>query len=56
VLSLAYLPGRDAVHLHGTLRLLASDTRSVVAPLLVATLLVAAVVLGRRSVNRSAGS
>ena len=56
VLSLAYLPGRDAVHLHGALRLLTSDTRSVVAPLVIVGLLAAVLVLGRRAVSSPAGS
>ena len=56
VLSLAYLPGRDAVHLHGALRILTSGMRSVVAPLVLAALLLLAAVLGRRAVSSPAGS
>jgi alpha-1,6-mannosyltransferase len=49
VLSLAYLPGRDAVALHGTLRVLTSGMRSVVAPLLLAAIVVATSFLGGRA-------
>jgi hypothetical protein len=48
VLSLAYLPGRDAVRLHGALRELTDATRSVVAPILLLGLLVAVAVLAQR--------
>jgi hypothetical protein len=51
VLSMAYLPGRDAVHLHGTLRVMTNGMRSVVAPLAIAALLLAVLVLSRRAVN-----
>jgi len=47
-LSLAYLPGRDAVHLHGVLRELTNGMRSVVAPVLLTVVLGAVVLLGRR--------
>jgi hypothetical protein len=56
VLSLAYLPGRDAVHLHGTLRPLTSGMRSVISPVLLTALVVAAVLLTRRPVGSPAGS
>ena len=56
VLSLAYLPGRDAVHLHGALRLLTSGTRSVIAPVLLAALVGATVLFGRRGASTSASS
>ena len=56
VLSLAYLPGRDAVHLHGILRQLTNGTRSVVAPVAIAMLLAATVVLSRRALSSPAGS
>jgi len=56
VLSLAYLPGRDAVHLHGTVRVLTSGMRSAVAPLLITALLGAAIFIGGRPISRRAGS
>jgi hypothetical protein len=48
-LSLAYVPGRDAVALHGSLRTLTDSMRSTVAPVLLACVLVAVVVLARRT-------
>ena len=56
MLSLAYLPGRDAVHLHGTVRVLTSGMRSAVAPLLITALLGAAIFIGGRPISRRAGS
>ena len=56
VLSLAYLPGRDAVHLHGTLRMLTNGTRSVVAPLVIVVLVGAVLAVSRGSVSSPAGS
>jgi len=56
VLSLAYLPGRDAVHLHGILRLMTNGMRSVVTPLAIVALLLAVLALSRRSVSSPAGS
>ena len=56
VLSLAYLPGRDAVHLHGILRLMTIGMRSVVTPLAIVALLLAVLALSRRSVSSPAGS
>ena len=47
VLSLAYLPGRDAVRLHGALHAVTSGMRSVVAPVLLLILILATVRLSR---------
>jgi alpha-1,6-mannosyltransferase len=52
VLSLAYLPGRDAVALHGVLQQLTSGMRSVLAPVLLTVLLAAVVVVGRSAASR----
>jgi len=54
VLSLAYLPGRDAVHLHGALRLLTSGMRSTIAPVLLTALVGAVVLLGWHRTSKSA--
>jgi len=51
VLSVAYLPGRDAVHLHGALQAATSATRSVAAPIALTVLLVAVAVRARRPVS-----
>jgi hypothetical protein len=48
VLSLAYLPGRDAVPVHGVLRSLTDATRSVVAPVALLGVAIAVVLLARR--------
>ena len=49
VLSLAYVPGRDAFALHGTLHAVTSGMRSTVTPVLLVLVLVAVAVLGRRA-------
>jgi hypothetical protein len=56
VLSLAYLPGRDAVPLHGVLHTLTTTMRSVVGPIALTAIVVAVAYVTRRSVAAGAGS
>ena len=56
VLSLAYLPGRDAVPLHGALASLTHAMRNDVAPVVLALLLVAVAASGLNAQRSSAAS
>lgn len=51
VLSLAYLPGRDAVQLHGSLHAVTSGMRSVAAPIALTLLVVVVALRARRAVR-----
>ena len=56
VLALAYVPGRDAVPLHGTLHAITSTMRNDIAPVALAALVVATVVLAVSRRGGPAGS
>lgn len=54
VLSLAYIPGRAAVKLHGAMHTVAFGMRDVVSPLILATLLVVLAIASTRHADRPA--
>jgi hypothetical protein len=56
VLSLAYVPGRDAVPLHGALHTVTNGMRSTVAPVVLACVVVAVVVVARRQAGPTAAA
>jgi hypothetical protein len=55
-LSLAYVPGRDAVALHGTLHTLTDGMRSTLAPVLLVCVVVVVVAVGRRPAGATAAA